>query len=76
VYSKQYSPLADPTLVKVYTGEDADLKTVMKELAKRWPHLKKRLKEALQLLEEDPYSAGEPLTGQYKGYWKLIYEIK
>ena len=54
--------------LKLYTGEDADLERVMKRLSKRWPHLKKRLKEALQTLEEDPYS-GEPLKGRYQGFW-------
>ena len=67
--------------LKLYTGEDADLEKVMKRLSKRWPHLKKRLKEALQTLEEDPYS-GEPLKGRYQGFWKyrigdwrIIYAI-
>ena len=56
--------------LKLYSGEDVDLEKVMKKLARKWPHLRERLREALQILKENPYK-GEPLIGKYKGFWKL-----
>ncbi len=68
--------------LKLYTGEDADLETVMKRLAKRLASAEEEAEGGSAAPRGDPYSAGEPLTGQYRGYWKLrigdwrlIYEI-